>query len=80
MDVTLYYTQLCSMIEYRLTSSSLILEHAILILPIIACSRALPGGELSYDLSGDLYHVFYPYSNPTPHHHIFTNSNDFTGL
>jgi hypothetical protein len=42
------------MIEYRLISGPLILEYAILMLLIIACRRALPGGDLSSDLSGDI--------------------------
>ena len=42
------------MIEYRLISSPLILEHAILTLLIIACGCMLPRDEMSYDQLGDV--------------------------
>ena len=52
VNVGLYYMWVCSMMESRQISGSLILEHMILTLLIIACSHALPEDDMSHDLSG----------------------------
>ena len=43
------------MIEYKLIFGSLILEHAILILLIITYHYVFSGGDMLYDLLGDIW-------------------------